>query len=143
MQVVASVLSSDGQNDPDILGLVGASAALHVSDIPFSRPIGAVRIALVDGQFVINPTYEQRATAQSDFVVAGHQDGLIMIEGESSVMSEEQVVEALRLAQQALIPIAQIQDALRKEIGKEKLALLSSKRIKLYLVKCGTWQKDV
>lgn len=124
VQVVASVLSSDGQNDPDILGLVGASAALHVSDIPFSRPIGAVRIALVDDRFVINPTYEQRASAQSDFVVAGHQDGLIMIEGESNVMSEEQVVEALRLAQEALVPIAQIQDALRKEVGKEKTSVI-------------------
>lgn len=124
VQVVASVLSSDGQNDPDVLGLVGASAALHVSDIPFSRPIGAVRIALLDGQFVINPTYEQRATAQSDFMVAGHQDGLIMIEGESNVMSEDQVVEALRLAQEALIPIAQIQDELRKEVGKEKASVI-------------------
>ncbi len=124
VQVVASVLSSDGENDPDILGLVGASAALHVSDIPFSRPIGAVRISLVEGKFVVNPTYEQRAIAESDFVVAGHQDGLIMIEGESGVMSEEQVVEALHFAQKALIPIAQIQDALRKEVGKEKASVI-------------------
>ncbi len=124
VQVVASVLSSDGENDPDILGLVGASAALHVSDIPFSRPIGAVRISLVEGKFIINPTYQQREIAESDFVVAGHEDGLIMIEGESAVMSEQQVVEALELAQKALVPIAQIQQALRKEVGKEKASVI-------------------
>ncbi len=99
VQVVATVLSHDGQNDADILGLIGASAALHLSDIPFSRAIGAVRVAMIDGKFVVNPTFEQRETAESDFVVAGHQDGLIMIEGESGVMPEEKVVEGLRLAQ--------------------------------------------
>lgn len=124
VQVVATVLSSDGENDPDILGLVGASAALHVSDIPFSRPIGAVRIAIVEGQFVINPTFTQRQDAELDFVVAGHQDGVIMIEGESSVIPEEKVVEALRRAQEAIIPVAQIQEALRKEIGKEKASVI-------------------
>lgn len=142
VQVVVSVLSSDGQNDPDVLGLVGASAALHVSDIPFARPIGAVRVALVEGKLVINPTYEQRAIAESDFVVAGHQDGLVMIEGESAVMSEEQVVDALRLAQQALTPIAQIQDALRKEVGKEKGVVTIRETNKALFTKVRELAKD-
>ncbi len=124
VQVVATVLSSDGQNDPDILGLVGASAALHISDIPFSRAIGAVRVAMIDGKFIINPTFEQRETAEADFVVAGHQDGLIMIEGESGVMAEDKVVEGLRLAQEALIPSVIAQDELRKTIGLEKSAVM-------------------
>jgi polyribonucleotide nucleotidyltransferase len=123
VQVVATVLSHDGQNDADVLGLVGASAALHISDIPFSRAIGAVRVAMIDGQFVINPTFEQRETATSDFVVAGHPDGLIMIEGESEVMPEDQVVEGLRLAQEAVIAIAKAQDELRQKIGLEKSAV--------------------
>ncbi len=123
VQVVATVLSHDGQNDADILGLIGASAALHLSDIPFSRAIGAVRVAMIDGKFVVNPTFEQRETAESDFVVAGHQDGLIMIEGESGVMPEEKVVEGLRLAQEALIPSVKAQDELRKKIGLEKSAV--------------------
>lgn len=124
VQVVATVLSHDGQNDADILGIIGASACLHISDIPFARAIGAVRVAKIDGKFVVNPTFEQRETAESDFVVAGHEDGLIMIEGESDIMPEEQVVEGLRLAQEALIPVVKAQNELRKKVGLEKASVI-------------------
>jgi polyribonucleotide nucleotidyltransferase len=120
VQIVASVLSSDGENDPDVLAIVGASAALTVSDIPFNGPIGAVRICLIDDNFVLNPTYAQRQTSQLDFVVVGHKDGLIMIEGEAKEISEGKVKEALEFAHKALIPVSEIQNELRKEIGKPK-----------------------
>ena len=120
VQVVASVLSSDGENDPDVLALVGASAALMVSDIPFDGPIGSVRVGLVDDQLVLNPTYEQRENSSLDFVIAGHADGVVMIEGEASILPEEKIVEALRFGHESLIPISEIQRELQKEVGKTK-----------------------
>lgn len=121
VQVVASVLSSDGENDPDVLAMVGASAALVVSDIPFKGPIGAVRVGLLDGEWILNPTYQQRVQCQLDFTVAGHTEGLIMIEGEAAVVPEEKIAEALKFAQKAVIPVAEIQNELRKEIGAQKV----------------------
>jgi len=121
VQVVASVLSSDGEYDPDILAVVGASAALVISDIPFERPLAAVRVGILDGNFVVNPTYAERDKCQADFIVVGHEDGLTMIEGESNEIPEEKVAEMLKFAQDALTPVAKIQESLRKEIGKEKV----------------------
>lgn len=121
VQVVASVLSSDGENDPDVLAVVGASAALAISDIPFERALGAVRVGLVDGKFILNPTYAQRTQSQIDYVLVGHEDGIVMVEGESQEIPEEKIIEAFNFAQQALAPIAKIQRELQKEIGKEKV----------------------
>lgn len=120
VQVVASVLSSDNENDPDVMAIIGASAALMVSDIPFAGPIGAVRVGLVDGQLVVNPTYKQREVAALDFVVAGHEGGVIMIEGEAQEVPEAKVQEALKVAYEALLPTSKIQNTLRKEAGKAK-----------------------
>ncbi|HQP10396.1 MAG TPA: polyribonucleotide nucleotidyltransferase, partial [Candidatus Omnitrophota bacterium] len=88
VQIVATVLSSDGENDPDILALVGASAALTISDIPFDGPVGAVRVGLINGEFILNPTYKQREESALDLVVVGHKDGIVMIEGESNETPE-------------------------------------------------------
>ncbi len=121
VQVVASVLSSDGENDPDILAMAGASAALMVSDIPFDGPIGAVRIAMVNGEFVINPTYEQREQSELDFVMAGREEGLVMIEGDAQEIPEEKIAAAMKAAHQALIPVSNMQKELQKEIGKPKV----------------------
>jgi polyribonucleotide nucleotidyltransferase len=93
---------------------------LTVSDIPFNGPIGAVRVGLINDQFVVNPTFAQRLESQLDFVIVGHKDGLIMIEGEAKEIPESQVKEALEFGHKALIPIAAIQNELRKEVGKEK-----------------------
>lgn len=120
VQIVATVLSSDGENDPDILAVVGASAALHISDIPFEGPIGALRVGLVDGQFVVNPTYAERKMSAMDLVVAGLETGIIMIEGESKEISDAKTEEALRFALQQLQPILKIQNELCKQAGKEK-----------------------
>ncbi len=120
VQIVASVLSSDGENDPDILAIVGASAALVVSDIPFDIPIGAVRVGLMNGQLILNPIYQQREKCELDFVIAGHEGGIIMVEGEAKEVTEDRIVEVLRFGHEELIPISKIQNELRKEIGKPK-----------------------
>ncbi len=120
VQVVASVLSSDGEYDPDILAIIGASAALSTSDIPFEGPLGAVRVGMVEGRFVINPTYKERDLSSIDLILVGHQDGLIMIEGEAEEVSEEKVIEAIHFGFQALQPVRNIQQELVKAIGKKK-----------------------
>ncbi len=120
VQIVASVLSSDGEYDPDILALVGASAALIVSDIPFDFSLGAVRVGCIEEQFILNPSYAQRDESDLDFIVAGHEDGIAMIEGDGKSISEEKILNALKFAYEALIPIAAIQNELRKEVGKPK-----------------------
>ncbi len=120
VQVVATVLSSDGENDPDIISIVGASLALHISDIPFDAPVGAVRVSFIDGAFVVNPTYAQRNTATMDLIVVGLENGIVMIEGEANQIPDEQVKEGLKFAQEALQSIRQAQEDFRKQVGIPK-----------------------
>ncbi|MEX2577950.1 MAG: polyribonucleotide nucleotidyltransferase [Verrucomicrobiales bacterium] len=119
-QVISLLLSADGQNDADILSMNGASAALVVSDIPFAGPIGAVRVGLVDGEFVANPTFEQREESSLDLVYAGLRDKVIMIEGGADEIPEEKFKEALRFAQDAIQPLIDAQEELARRVGKEK-----------------------
>jgi polyribonucleotide nucleotidyltransferase len=121
VQVVATVLSHDGENDADVLAMIGASAALTISDIPFDGPIGAARVGLIDGQLVANPTYEQRQSGSMDLVVAGWGDGIVMIEGEASQVPEAKVLEGLKFALAALKSTKDIQLELQKKIGKTKV----------------------
>jgi len=118
--VTATVLSSDGENDPDVLAIIGASAALYISDIPFEQPIGAVRVGRLDGEFVLNPTYEQRKACDLELVVAGLEGGIVMIEGESREVPEAAVIEGLEFAQKHMKPIVEEQKKLQKKIGKKK-----------------------
>ena len=120
-QIIALVLSADSENDTDVLAITGASAALSLSEIPFEKTIAGVRIGLVDGQYVVNPTFEQRKQSKLDFVVAGSKDGLVMVEAGAKEVSEEQVVEALNAAHDAIRQIVAAIDALAAEAGKAKL----------------------
>jgi polyribonucleotide nucleotidyltransferase len=120
-QVIALVLSADDENDSDVLAITGASAALAVSSIPFTKTIAGVRVGLVDGQYVVNPTFEQRRRSQLDLVVAGTSDGIVMVEAGAKEVSEEQVVQALDTAHAAIREIAANIDALAKEAGKKKI----------------------
>src|SRR6201985_2938849 len=97
-QVISILLSADGQNDPDILAINGASAALSVSDIPFAGPIGAVRVGRVDGQFVANPTHDERDMSDLDLVYFGTEKDVIMIEGSAKEMPEAEFIKALEFA---------------------------------------------
>src|SRR5215212_5784196 len=97
-QIIALVLSADTENDTDVLALTGASAALALSDIPFEKTIAGVRVGLLDGQYLINPTFEQRKQSKLDLIVAGTRDGIVMVEAGAKEVTEEQVLEALETA---------------------------------------------
>ncbi len=120
VQVVSTVLSSDGENDPDIIAIIGASAALTISDIPFEGPLGAIRVCLIDDKFVINPTYTQRENCTLEIEVVGLKDGIVMIEGEGKEVPESKVVEALEFAFKELQAVREMQNEFRKKVGKEK-----------------------
>src|ERR1700692_2949189 len=119
-QVISVLLSADGENDPDILSINGASAALCVSDIPFAGPIGAVRVARVNGEFVVNPTHSQRQLSNLDLVYVGTWDDVVMIEGAADQMPEEEFIKALEFAQPFVREIIEMQRELASVAGKPK-----------------------
>ena len=121
-QVITLLLSADGENEPDILSINGASAACVVSDLPFAEPVGAVRVGRIDGQFVINPTNSQREHSQLDLVFAGTKDQVIMIEGSANELPEEDFIAALRVAQENVKVICEKQEELSAVCGEEKRA---------------------
>ena len=119
-QIIASVLSFDGENDSDVLGAIGASAALTISDIPFDGPIAQIRVGRVEGEFVVNPTANQLKEADLELVVAGTADSITMVEGEAREVKEEDLLGALEFAQSELKKLVDIQNELREEVGKTK-----------------------
>src|SRR6202051_545024 len=119
-QIISMLLSADGQNDPDILAINGASAALTVSDIPFAGPIGAVRVGRVNGQFVANPTHEERNQSDLDLVYVGTENDVIMIEGAAQELPEEEFVKALDFAHGHAREMIRIQKELAAKVGKPK-----------------------
>jgi polyribonucleotide nucleotidyltransferase len=122
-QIIALVLSADGENDTDVLAITGASAALAVSEIPFEKTIAGVRVGLLDGQYVINPSFEQRKSSKLDLVVAGSKEGLVMVEAGAREVTEAQVIEALQAAHGAIKQIVASIDDLAKASGKTKLTV--------------------
>ena len=122
-QVIALVLSADENHDPDVLALTGASAALALSQIPFEKTIAGVRVGLVDGAFVINPTYEQRKRSRLDLLLAGSRDGLVMVEAGAKEVGEEEIVQALDAGHAAIKQIVDAIDDLAREAGKPKLTV--------------------
>jgi polyribonucleotide nucleotidyltransferase len=122
-QIIALVLSADQENDTDILAITGASAALALSDIPFQKTIAAVRMGLVDGQYIVNPTFLQRKESKLDLIVVGSNDGLVMVEAGAKEVTEEQVVVALDTAHVAIKKIVAVIDDMAKEAGKKKLTV--------------------
>ncbi len=119
-QVIAMVLSADTTNDPDVAGINGASVALSVSDIPFHGPIGAVRVGQVDGNFVINPTYDEQRGGNLNLMVVGTADGIVMIESGAKEVSEETVVQAIEFGHQEIKKICAAISDLAKKVGKAK-----------------------
>src|SRR5438132_321421 len=119
-QVIAFVLSADTENDPDVAGINGASAALTISDIPFNGPIGAVRVGLVSGQFIINPTYSEMRDSLINIMVVGTADDIVMIESSAKEVKEETVVDAIEFAHTEIKKICASINDLRKKAGKPK-----------------------
>ncbi|OPY70095.1 MAG: Polyribonucleotide nucleotidyltransferase [Syntrophorhabdaceae bacterium PtaU1.Bin034] len=119
-QVIATVLSADQENDPATLGMIGASAALVLSPIPFLGPIAAVKVGRKDGQFIVNPTNQDMEESDLDIVVAGSKDAIMMVEGGASFVSGEDLIEAIELAHRTMMPVIEMQEQLREKVGKEK-----------------------
>ncbi|HEY3216740.1 MAG TPA: polyribonucleotide nucleotidyltransferase [Candidatus Eisenbacteria bacterium] len=122
-QIMATVVSSDQENDSDVLALIGASTAMNLSDIPFPEPIGGVRVGRVDGQFVVNPTFEQLDASDMDMVVAGTRDNIIMVEGGTREVSEEGLLAALEFSMGHIRRIVDAQRDLVARAGKPKRPL--------------------
>src|SRR6266851_1811128 len=119
-QVIAFVLSADTDNDPDVCGINAASCALTISDIPFLGPIGAVRVGLVNGQFIINPTYSEMRDSLVNIMVVGTADGIVMIESGAKEVKEETVVDAIEFGHTEIKKICAAISELRKRVGKPK-----------------------
>ncbi len=120
VQVVVGVVSYDQENDADVLGLLGASLALSVSDIPWQGPVSGVRVGRVDGQFIVNPTMEQIEKGDLEVVVAGTKDSIVMVEGGGKEASEADLLEALRIGQREIARLSEFQETVRAAIGKPK-----------------------
>jgi polyribonucleotide nucleotidyltransferase len=120
VQIISTVLSTDQENEPDILSINGASAALTLSDIPWSGPVGAVRIGDIDGELVVNPTFHQLIDSKLDVVVAGTANAVMMVEGEANGIPEERLLAAVELAHSEIKRLVQAQVELRELAGKTK-----------------------
>ncbi len=120
IQIVITVLSADQENDPDILALIGASAALTISDIPFDGPVGAIRIGHLDGEFVLNPTFTQLNDSSLDLVIAGADDKVVMVEAGANEVPESLLLDAIKSGQGAIKDIIQLQHQLLAACGKPK-----------------------
>jgi polyribonucleotide nucleotidyltransferase len=120
--ISVTVLSADGENDPDIAAMNAGSAALHVSDIPFNGPVGSVRVGLINGAFVVNPTASELRSAELDLVLSGTKDGFIMVEAGAHELSEDQILEAFTFAEPHIRKLIEMQEELRRLAGKEKQA---------------------
>ncbi|HZO09214.1 MAG TPA: polyribonucleotide nucleotidyltransferase, partial [Myxococcota bacterium] len=122
-QIIATVLSADGENPPDLCAFVGASAALSLSEMPFLGPISAVRLGRIEGEFVLNPAPGDFAKSDLELVVAGSAQALVMVEGSAKELPEAQMLAALELAHRALRPAIEAQQELVRRVGKPKLAV--------------------
>ncbi len=119
-QIIVQVYSSDQEHDPDVIGAVGASAALAISDIPFEGPIGEVRVCLIGEQFIVNPTYKEIEQSKLEIVVAGTEDSILMVEGEAREVSEETMLDAIKFGHEHIKQLVALQKELIAEIGKPK-----------------------
>src|SRR5829696_8967577 len=119
-QIVGTVISSDAENDPDVIAITGASCALYLSNIPFETPIAGVRIGLIEGKYIINPSYDERRDSQLNLVVAGTEEAIVMVESEAREVSEKIMVEALMLAHKEIKRLCLWQKELFKALEIEK-----------------------
>jgi polyribonucleotide nucleotidyltransferase len=120
VQIIATVLSFDQENPTDVLAMLGASAALHLSPIPWGGPIGGVRVGRVDGRWIANPTYAEQERSDCDIVVAASRDAIVMVEGEAGEISEEDLVEALFFGKEAIQPAIELIEQMREAVGAPK-----------------------
>ncbi|MBT4977667.1 MAG: polyribonucleotide nucleotidyltransferase [Gemmatimonadetes bacterium] len=123
VQIYVSIFSYDGENDADVLGLLGASAALSISDIPFAGPMGAVRVGRMNGEFVANPTHSQQEECDIEIIVCGTSDSIVSVEGGAHEVSEQDLVDALAFGHEHIKDLVIMQEKLVAEVGKEKIKI--------------------
>ncbi len=123
VQIIATVLSADPESNPDILAIIGASAALEISDIPFRGPIAGIRIGRINDHFIINPSTEQLKQSTLDLVIAASRDAVVMVEGEAHILPESVVLDAISFGHQALIKVIDLQLELKAAVGKPKISI--------------------
>jgi polyribonucleotide nucleotidyltransferase len=128
IQIYVMVLSVDQENDPSIFGIIGASAALTLSDAPFLGPVGCVRVGLIDRDLVLNPTYKELEKSSLNLVLAGTKDGVVMVECDANELSEDSLVEAIEFGQEAIVKLVELQETLRSKCGKEKRQIRERER---------------
>ncbi len=124
VQIIAYLLSSDVEHDADILGITGAATALLISEIPFTIPVAGVRVGLLDGNYIINPTLAQQENCRVNLVIAGTRDAVVMIEGGAREATEEEIIGAIKAGHNECIRIIEIEEKMREAIGKEKIELI-------------------
>jgi len=144
VQVMTTVLSADQKNDPDILSIIGASAALTISPIPFDGPVGAVRVGYVDGQITVNPSFEELETSELelDLVVAGTDDAIMMVEGHADQISEERLLEAIGVAHENIRRIVAAQHELAAQVTVEKWAFTAPSKDETLVADLKTFLGD-
>jgi polyribonucleotide nucleotidyltransferase len=141
-QVIATVLSTDKMCDPGILALVGASAALEISDIPFDGPIAGIKVGRVNGEFVANPTLEQMMESDIDLTVAGSKTGVVMVEAGANIVSEKDMLDAIYFGHEAMQPIIDMQVELKNTLGREKKVFVPAARDPELAAKVADFAKD-
>jgi len=129
VQVIATVLSADQENDPAIMGILGASCALTISEIPFDGPLAGVKVGRKNGSFVINPTPLDLEESELDIVVTGNKEAIFMVEGQAKFVSCEDLIEAIHFGHQKLIPLIEIQEQLKEKVGRQKWEVIVDSRL--------------
>ncbi|KXB64429.1 polyribonucleotide nucleotidyltransferase [Parvimonas sp. KA00067] len=128
VQVIATALSVEQDNQPDILAMIGSSIALTISDIPFNGPTGSVNVGYVDGEYIINPTIAQREKSRLNITVSGTKDAIMMVEAGCDILSEEEVLNAILFAHEEIKSICNFIEEIRAEVGKEKAPVIIKER---------------
>jgi polyribonucleotide nucleotidyltransferase len=129
VQVIATVLSADQENDPAILGILGASCALTISEIPFDGPLAGIKVGRKDGSFLVNPTPADLEGSDLDIFVTGNREAIVMVEGEAKFVSGEELIEAIHFGHQNLLPLIEIQEQLREKVGRKKWNIVVDNRL--------------
>ncbi len=141
-QVIATVLSMDKINEPDTLAMIGASAALEISNIPFGGPIAGIKVGRVNGQFIANPTMEQMKESDIELVVAGSKTGVVMVEGGANIVSEKDMLDAIFFGHEAMQPIIDLQIQLKQALGKGKKLFVPPARDEALATEVTDYAKD-
>ena len=129
VQVIATVLSADQENDPAILGILGASCALTISEIPFDGPLAGVKVGRKDGVFLVNPTPADLDQSDLDIVVTGNKEAIVMVEGAAKFVAGQELIEAIHFGHQQILPLIEIQERLREKAGQQKWEMVADRRI--------------